>query len=369
MPFCKSRCSYCDFYSQTNLNLRDEFVNSVRNEIKLVSSKWHQKRFASIYFGGGNPGCLSIESISSILIDINISFNVLDEAEITIELNPETINYNLITSLKELGFNRISLGVQSFFNSLLTNLGREHSIEKAEKSIELIKNAGFKNTSIDLMFGIPDLSPKMWEETLQKAFNIGISHISAYLLSVEEGTELFKKVNAQTISLPSDEIVSEQYNILCDVAKNYDFEHYEISNFSKPKYKSVHNRLYWFGNPYLGLGPSAHSYDGNNIRSWNISDINQYIAELKKGSIPFEKEILNKKDKINDFIITSLRTVNGLDIDLFNKYFGTDLGELLNSKLILYLKSNMIVINKNRIQINEPDLIFSDRIIRDLMFI
>jgi oxygen-independent coproporphyrinogen III oxidase len=369
VPFCKNRCSYCDFYSQTNLKLMDEFVNALQNELILVSEKWHKQKFASIYFGGGNPGCLSIENIGKILKEIFEYLYILKDAEITIELNPETINYDYLTSLKKLGFNRISIGVQSFFNDLLISLGRKHSVKQAEEALEFAQNCGFENISIDLMFGIPNLSIKMWEETLEKVFNLGITHISAYLLSLEEGTELYNKVNSQALILPTDDIVCEQYRVLCDIAKNYNFEHYEISNFAKQDYKSIHNCLYWYGNPYLGLGPSAHSYNGIDIRSWNIRDLKKYIEGLKLNKIISEKEFLSETDKINDFIITRLRTVDGLSIKLFTKYFGDTYGNMLVSKLNQLVKTKMITIKNNRVQINEPDLIFSDKIIRDLMFI
>jgi oxygen-independent coproporphyrinogen-3 oxidase len=369
VPFCKSRCNYCDFYSQTNLNLIEGFVNAARKEIKLLSNNWQKQRFASIYFGGGNPACLSIESISMIISELKKNFNIINDAEITIEINPEGINSDYIVNLKHLGFNRISIGVQSFSDRLLKNLGRRHSASDAENVIETINKCGISNISLDLMFGIPDLSIKLWEETLKKTFHTNISHLSAYLLSLEEGTVLYRKVISNIMSLPDDEIVCEQYKILCEISNKYGFEHYEISNFGKPNYKSIHNRLYWYGNPYIGIGPSAHSYDGNNVRSWNVRDMKKYILKLEGNDLPTEKEFLSKNDKINDYIITRLRTEDGIDLNLLEKYFGADISRKLKTKLNNQAHSNIICINKNRIQINEPDLIFSDKIIRDLMFI
>jgi oxygen-independent coproporphyrinogen-3 oxidase len=344
-------------------------VNALLREISIRSKNWKEYDFTSLYFGGGTPSFLNIGELKLIMDTLYLYFKFTKNVEVTLEINPENVTEKYARELIDLDINRVSMGVQSFSNSLLQSLGRIHSAEKAELAVNILQEVGFRNISIDLMFGLPNQGMGIWEETLQQAFKKNITHVSAYLLSVEPNTDFFNRVANKKIFLPDEDLVIEQYNLLCDLAKEYGYEHYEISNFALPEFKSKHNSSYWQGTPYLGVGPSAHSYNGVNNRSWNVNDIEAYINAITQGELLEHSEQLQLVDRMNDYIITRLRTIEGFTITDFRLQFGPKYAsELMCNAQNLLLNSGLHLI-EDKFFIAEKEMIISDKIIRDLLFV
>lgn len=321
IPFCKQRCIYCDFYSTTfGEEIKQKYVEAVQTELRIRCNELHSTNIQTIYFGGGTPSLLSPHQIKSILKTIHSFYCVDAVAEITLEANPDDITTDYVIELRRIGINRVSLGTQTFSPTLLQFLRRRHTAVQAKNAVTTLFKNGIDNISIDLIYGLPNQDISTWQEDLTTAFQLPISHLSSYALSYETGTAITHLLDTGKIQERTDEELTEMYQMLCDTALSKGFEQYEISNFSRPGFHSRHNSSYWQFLPYLGIGSGAHSYDGNKIRRNNLPDIKGYINNLTKGNdAPFEKEILSDSELIDEFIMLSLRTTNGLSLTDFKK--------------------------------------------------
>ena len=313
IPFCKSRCVYCGFYSTTDLDLRQRYVDAICKEMCLRDQQSESKdqKIETIYLGGGTPSQLSISQLHQIFDALYIYNRVEKDAEITIECNPDDITDEFVKGLNLLPVNRVSIGVQTFDDQRLRFLHRRHTVSQVIKAIERLRHAGIKNISIDLMYGFPGETLDDWERDIEAAITLNVEHLSAYCLMIEEGTPLY-----QMQTEPIDEELERQmYYTLIDHLEAAGYEHYEISNFARPGYRSHHNSNYWNGTPYIGLGAAAHSYDGQHCRRWNVSDIHQFIEGIENEQPCFEQEQLDDDTRYNDIITTFLRTREGLNLD------------------------------------------------------
>ena len=315
IPFCRSRCIYCGFYSTTSLELRQRYVETVVKEIGIRSQETGVR---SIYLGGGTPSQLTIPQLQQIFDAIYIYNKVEKNAEVTIEVNPDDVTETFAEGLATLPVNRVSMGAQTFDDVRLKFLHRRHTSSQVRKAVSLLRSAGISNISVDLMYGFPNETISDWEGDIDAAIALDVEHLSAYCLTIEEETELWrwlsqKKGNPSCEILPDEELERAMYEMLIDKSEAAGFEHYEISNFAKPGFYSRHNSSYWDGTPYLGIGAAAHSYDGN-TRSWNIADIHQYIEGMENGKRIFESETLDADTRYNDMVTVALRTRDGLDL-------------------------------------------------------
>lgn len=332
IPFCKQACYYCNFHFSTSVALKKEIVDSIIKEIEIRSKATTEndktgigiispeEKIETIYFGGGTPSLLSKDEIFSIISSIQKNFIVENDVEITFEANPDDINFDNLTDWKMAGINRLSIGIQSFIDRDLKWMNRAHNKEQALDSIRLSKEAGFENFSIDLIFGTPGLTDEEWEQNIRTIIDLEVPHISAYALTVEPKTALYKMIKTKKKQNINSDVQAKQFLILMKMLHEAGYEHYEISNFAKPGFRSRHNSSYWQGKKYIGIGPSAHSYNGKE-RMWNMANNIFYIRSLQQNIIPFEKEILTNKEKIDEYIMTSLRTMEGMDLGFIENNF------------------------------------------------
>lgn len=369
IPFCKSRCVYCGFYSTTLLDWRDRYVESLCREMELRSKIWSSQSFSTVYLGGGTPSQLTMPQLERLIRHLLYIYNVENGAEMTIECNPDDITKEFADGLRALPINRVSMGVQTFNDDRLRFLHRRHTSSQVIRALERLRNVGIKNISIDLMFGFPDESLADWEEDLDKAVALQVEHLSAYSLMYEEGTPLYQIRSQQTIDLEKEE---EQallmYEMLMDKMETAGFVHYEISNFAKrnPRscYRSRHNSSYWQGVPYVGFGAAAHSYDID-TRQWNVSDIQQYIDAILSGEVPAEKEVLTDESRYNDTITTALRTREGITLNLLpGKY-----QSYLLRQAQKHINRGLLVVSDGRIALTRKGLFVSDSIMSDLVYV
>lgn len=364
-PFCKSRCYYCDFYSVTDLKLTDLYVDALKFEMELRKHIIQDQTIETIYIGGGTPSLLSASSIKDILEHIYKTFKVSDYPEITIELNPDDVTNIYSRKLKDTGINRVSLGIQAFYNYHLRLMNRRHKVLGSLKAIEALKNAGFDNISIDLIYGLPELTLHEWEKTLRKAVNLGIQHISAYHLTYEPNT-VFDTLRNKGIMIPiDDELSYQQFEMMSKYLESNNFVHYEISNFGHLGRFSQHNVNYWKGASYLGLGPSAHSFDGTS-RYWNARDIGRYVRIDKKHDDINEREDLSAKDQFNEYIMTGLRTYWGIDLSVIENKYSKDLAIATERYATPYIDSDHIKKEGNKLILTRKGMFISDKIIADL---
>lgn len=365
VPFCRSRCIYCDFYSTTQTEeVRHKYVESLCKEIKKRKEYLPSSDIDTIYFGGGTPSLLTIPELYTIMNCISHEFNVNSNVEITLEANPDDVTPELVKDLSFMGFNRMSLGVQSFNDDTLHLLNRRHSSEAAVTSVETIVNNGIENISIDLIYGLPEQSFEDFYHDLHCAFSLPIKHLSSYALSVEQGTVLNRKIEKRELILPDEDLFLREYNVLLDMAALKGFNHYEISNFALPGYQSRHNSGYWTGKPYLGCGPGAHSYDGQNRYS-NAPDLLRYISE--SGNPPHELEVLDEKDRFNEFVMESLRMSSGIDLQKLESRYGN---VCLNKVLVIsdkHIKHGFLEINKGFLKLTRKGIFISNDIMSDFM--
>jgi oxygen-independent coproporphyrinogen-3 oxidase len=321
IPFCKKSCSYCDFYFSTNVNSKKSIVDHIKNEISLRKNELISAPVNSIYFGGGTPSLLNELELGTILQTLRENFQISLGAEITFEANPDDINKNSLQSWKKNGINRLSIGVQSFLEEELKWMNRAHDAKSSETSVKMAQDEGFDNITIDLIYGSKFQSMQTWEKTLQRAVDLKTQHISSYNLTIEQKTLLGTNFKKGLEPAVNDELSSQQFVFMSEFLSGNGFVHYEISNFGKENYFSRHNSNYWKGEHYLGLGPSAHSYNGKE-RQWNVSSNSAYIQHLDAGTPFFEKEILTTENKFNEYVMTRLRTIWGADLAEIKKQFG-----------------------------------------------
>ena len=366
IPFCRSKCAYCDFYSIANTKLIDNFVEAILKEIDLQKEYLGNEIIQTIYFGGGTPSILKVNQIEKILNQINKQFNVDKNREITLEANPDDLSKDYLKSIKKLGLNRLSVGIQSFSDTDLQLMKRKHTVNQSISSVKSAQDIGFNNISIDLIYGLPDLSLENWNENINKAINLNIQHISAYHLTIEPNTLFHKYYKSQKLNLPNEDESLDQFRLLKEKTAEKGFLHYEISNFAVDGFISLHNTNYWMGVRYLGLGPSAHSYNLTS-RQWNIQNLPIYLDEILKGKLPYERENLTETEKYNDFVITSLRTMWGLNIEKLKKQFDKKYkNHFLEISKKMFEKNLLMKSGKNYI-LTDKGMFISDNIIQGFL--
>jgi oxygen-independent coproporphyrinogen-3 oxidase len=365
IPFCRRKCHYCNFYSLASLKYKERFLDALKEEIYLRKNYLNGTLVESVYLGGGTPSILKIPEINSILEDIRKYFMLAGNTEITLEANPDDIDTGILREYRNLGINRLSIGVQSFFDDDLQYLNRIHSGARAEESVLQAQEAGFTNISLDLIYGIPTLTTEKWQKNLDKAFSLGIPHISAYSLTVEPKTELDLLIRKMKLPAPSEEDIVNHFHILLQMMKENEFEQYEISNFCKKDFYSRHNSMYWNGTPYLGLGPSAHSFNGTS-RQWNIANLVQYIDLVTRNEQFFESEELTEIQKYNEYVMVSLRTMWGCDLNTIKKKFGENPAAHFSNLSAQYLKSGEMIENSGIYSLTDEGKLFADGIASNL---
>lgn len=366
IPFCKQACHYCDFHFSTSMKHKKELVDALCQELIFRKNEVCET-VRTIYFGGGTPSLLSAEELDQIFTSIYENYAVSKSAEITLEANPDDLSQEKINELARTKINRLSIGVQSFFAEDLKLMNRAHSAEEAVKSIQLGQKF-FDNISIDLIYGIPGMDAARWKQNLEMALEFNLPHISAYALTVEPKTALAKFIKTGKITPVDDEVARQHFEILTEVLNKAGMVHYEFSNFGKPGYFSQNNLAYWYGKKYLGIGPAAHSYNGNS-RSWNIANNNRYIKSIQQNEVPAETEILSETDRYNEFIMTRLRLPEGVSIEEINDKFGNEKKEYLLKQAKTYLKQDLLLLENGFLKISKRGTFLSDGIAGDLFFI
>ncbi len=368
IPFCKQKCHYCNFYSTVSLKYQKDFIEALINEIKSRREYLDNKKVNTIYFGGGTPSILSVNELSTIINSINDFFDVDDDAEITLEANPDDLSKEKISDIKNYTqVNRLSIGVQSFFNADLQYLNRVHSSEQAQKSIENSIKAGFNNITIDLIYGIPTLSDNNWKENLKRFFDYNIPHLSSYSLTVEPKTALDVLIKKKKLENIAESESIKHFEILLEETNKHNFINYEISNFALEGHYSKHNSIYWLGGHYLGLGPSAHSYNGKS-RQWNVMSVKRYCEEKIPENIVDEKEELSQDQMYNEYVLTSLRTSWGCDIEHIKNAFGKKYSQHFVTTIAYALKENNIICKGNNYTLTNKGKLFADGIASTLFY-
>lgn len=374
IPFCKTRCIYCGFYSTTSENLRKEYVDALCREL-YERKQYIKDNVTTIYIGGGTPSQLSFDELDKIFNTIYQNYHIEnpdgDNApEITMECNPDDINADFASYIRSSPINRISMGAQSFSNDLLKFIHRRHTSEQISHAVNFIRNADISNISIDLMFGFPNESLDVWHNDLSHCVQLNIEHISAYSLMYEENTTLYKMLKEGKIKECSEDTYLYMYNDLIDTLSQSGYEHYEISNFAKPGYRSRHNSNYWKNVPYLGIGASAHSFNLKE-RQWNVSNVVKYINSINNGTIPAEIEVLTIDSHFDDFVMTSLRTCEGIDLKYIKNCFGDDYLKYLLKEANRHIKNGLLTLDQEggRLILTRKGIFVSDDITADLMHV
>ena len=366
IPFCKQACHYCDFHFSTSTKKKGQLVEMLGRELKLRKNEI-PGTIQTIYFGGGTPSLLSSEELESIFLSINQNFEVSDSAEITLEANPDDLSEEVLKVLNDSPVNRLSIGVQSFFEADLKLMNRAHNATEALESLKLAKRY-FDNISIDLIYGIPGQSDKQWIENLEIALELDIPHISSYALTVEPKTALETFIKKGKIQPVTDEKFRNHFDILVQKLTNVGFEHYEFSNYGKPGFHSENNMAYWLGKAYLGIGPSAHSYDGK-TRSWNVANNSLYISALAENKIPQQQEVLSLTDSYNEYIMTRLRTKFGVNSEDIHRNFGKLYEEHFVKEVQVFLENGQIEKRDSGFHISEKGKFLSDGIAAELFYL
>ena len=381
IPFCKRKCHYCNFFSLASQKGRAPFLNALKKEIAATRNYLSGEPVNTIYFGGGTPSLYRPGELQEVMEEIasppdpssrgegRIFPSAIREgsvlSEVTLELNPEDVTEEYVAELKKTWFNRFSLGVQSFLDEDLVYLNRSHSAGQALQAVKLLQWAGYENISIDLIYGIPSSTPARWEKNLETAFSLGIPHISAYALTIEPRTPLAWMIGNQKSAPVSDESQVEQFKMLMKKTKEQEFLQYEISNFCKPGRHALHNTNYWKGIPYLGLGPSAHSFNGSS-RRWNISNLSEYITVIEKGGCLFEEEELTNIQKYNEYVMTSLRTMWGFNLEKINDELQVTNDELIRKQALTFVQQGWLTEKSGVYFLTDDGKLFADRIASDL---
>ena len=367
IPFCKQKCSYCDFHFSTNLQHKSNLIQAINKELEIRKDEISTP-LETIYFGGGTPSILSEIELESIFETIYKNYSTKNLKEITLEANPDDLNKEKLNFLKSTPINRFSIGVQSFFEEDLKLMNRAHNAQEAETSIKLAQDFGFENITIDLIYGSTTTTNEMWKQNLQKVIELNVPHISSYALTVEEKTILDHQIK-KGITKPVDEDrQNEQFQLLVDTLTSNDFIQYEISNFGKEDYFSLHNSNYWKGIHYLGIGPSAHSYNGK-TRAWNIANNSKYIQTINENKLPQEIEVLNEVEQFNEMIMIGLRTIYGIDLDRINSEFSQPLVNSFHQELNQLINENLVEKKENKIILKPEAKFFADGIASRLFYI
>jgi len=368
IPFCKQACHYCDFHFSTSMKTKGRILDSLEREIVIQKGYLGRETISSIYFGGGTPSILEREELRRIIDIIKKNFEVNDDLEITLECNPDDLNEEKLVGLRDIGVNRLSIGIQSFRDEDLTLMNRAHNAVEASSVVRLAKNAGFNNITIDLIYGIPGLSNADWKDNLQKAIALNVGHISSYCLTIEDGTAFGHFVKKGKMTKVKDDQAAQQYQMMVDLLIEAEYEHYEVSNFAKPGYVSRHNSSYWKSKKYLGIGPSAHSFDGES-RQWNVANNVQYCKAIEEGESFFKKEILDLPTRYNEYILTGLRTHWGVRLSYILETFSVDFLKSNKTYLERLIAKDNAKIKGDVFSLTEKGLLLADGIAAELFII
>ena len=365
IPFCKTKCHYCNFFSMTSVKHKPAFISNLVREINMQKNYLGKDLVNTIYLGGGTPSLLDTSEIGLILNAVQSRFTVSNEVEITLEANPDDVNKQWVKEIKNTDINRVSLGVQSFFDDDLAYLNRVHSAEDAKSAIDILQDAGLSNITIDLIYGIPGLSQAKWEQNLDTFFAFDIPHLSAYALTVEEKTALYVKIKNKKAVSPDESAMVDQFKTLLSLTEDKEYIHYEISNFAKEGHYSRHNSIYWTGGHYLGLGPSAHSYNGFS-RRWNKPSMKAWLDLEAYYNESFEEEVLTGDQRYNEYVMTSLRTSWGCDLDIVKQEFGDEYASMLLMGAQKFINDNSMILNGNSLFLTPKGKLFADGISAEL---
>lgn len=367
IPLCKNRCVYCDFYSSTYDGNRSELVSSICRELRERRDYLHGETVKTLYFGGGTPSLLHVDELSEIFATVAANYPC-DFDEVTLEANPDDLDETFVQSLRSLPVNRLSLGIQSFHDDDLRLLNRRHTAEEAKRAVRLCQSAGFLNMSIDLIYGLPNQTLEAWRDNIEQAIALDVPHISAYHLTYEEGTKIYRMLQRGEVREADEDLSVEMFRTLRRQLNDAGILQYEISNFAKPGMHARHNSSYWDGTPYLGVGPSAHSFDGKD-RRWNIADTRRYIAAVQGGKTYYETEILDIASSYNDFVITSLRTIAGMSLKTLSERFGEPYTSYCIEQTKPFVGDGSAVVEEDHIRLTEKGLFLSDEIMEALMWV
>lgn len=367
IPFCKQACHYCDFHFSTSLQKKDEMVLALANEMALRATEFNDEVVETIYFGGGTPSILEIQDLKFLIDEVYRNFTVTENPEITVEANPDDLTETRIIELSQNKINRLSIGIQSFFEDDLMLMNRAHNSEEAKKCLEIAIKY-LDNISIDLIYGVPNMSNEKWLQNIETALSFNVPHISSYALTVEPKTALHTFIQKGIIPRPDDEVAQEHFHLLVDKLEEAEFIHYELSNFGKENYFSRNNSSYWLGKKYIGIGPSAHSYNGI-CRSWNVSNNSLYLKSIAKNILPSETETLTITDRYNEYVMTGLRTIWGISLNRIEQEFGKTYLDYLNQQAAKYIEDHLLFVDDNVLRTTKNGKFFSDGIASDLFLL
>jgi len=367
IPFCKQACHYCDFHFSTSMKKKDEMVLALAKEIVMRKNEFSTEIVETIYFGGGTPSVLSNDEINFLISEVYNNYKVVENPEITLEANPDDLSTERIFELSKSPINRLSIGIQSFYEEDLQLMNRAHNSAEAINCLtEATKY--FDNISLDLIYGIPGLTDEMWKKNIETALSFGIPHISSYALTVEPKTALRKLIDTGKIAEPQDEVASNHFMILVETLQKNGFIHYELSNFGKEGYFSKNNSAYWLGKKYIGIGPSAHSYDGEK-RGWNIANNSLYLKSIQNDELPLETETLTISDRYNEYIMTGLRTIWGVSLERIETEFGLEYLDYLKKQSQKFLDDDLLSIENNILKPTAKGKFLTDGIASDLFYL
>lgn len=364
IPFCRKACHYCNFHFSTTHQRIPEMVQAIGKEM-LLRKSYLGETVETVYLGGGTPSLLPLQDLQQLLARLHTQYTISTDAEITLESNPDDITAASLAAWRKLGINRLSIGIQSFFAEDLQWMNRAHTAQQSIHSIELAQAEGFNNITIDLIYGTPGLTDENWEQNIDTALSLQIPHLSCYALTVEPRTALDKMIHTGQLPDVDPEQQARQFSILTQKTALAGLEHYEISNFALPGFRSRHNSSYWQGKPYLGLGPSAHSFNGLS-RQWNVSNNSLYLASLAKGELPFEVEMLTETQQLNEYIMTGLRTIEGISLIQVAERWGGNNAQILQKSAEKYIRSGQARIHNHHLQLEPSGKFFADGIAADL---
>ncbi|MEL0455580.1 radical SAM family heme chaperone HemW [Flavobacteriaceae bacterium SZ-1-7] len=364
IPFCKQACHYCDFHFSTSLKKKDELVQCLAKEIALRKDELQNKTVETIYFGGGTPSLLTAGELQLLINEVYNNYNVVTNPEITLEANPDDLTPKRLSDLSNTPINRLSIGIQSFFQRDLKLMNRAHNADEAKTCLSLATKY-FDNISVDLIYGIPGLSNEEWIENIEIGLSYNVPHISCYALTVEPKTALESFIKKGVVENVDDDLAQEQFHLLVEKLEAEGFTNYELSNFGKPNFFSKNNSAYWQGKPYLGIGPSAHSFDGAK-RSWNVRNNSKYIKSIHQDILPMETEVLSVTDKYNEYIMTGLRTIWGVSLKKVETEFGKNYKDYLLRQSEIYINQHLLYIEDDKILTTKKGKFLSDGIASNL---
>ncbi len=368
IPYCRSKCHYCDFYESNNIKTVNQLVNSEIEELTLRKNYLDNQLIETIYFGGGTPSILSIAQLNDLLGEVMNNYTVSDDCEITLEANPEDLTFDYLKSLSSTKINRLSIGIQSFNDDTLLFLGRKHGTQKLEETIKNAQNFGFFNISLDLIYGIPGMSFDNYINSVKSVLNLNVQHISAYALTIEKNTYFYKLLKTNRLTEVADDVVITHFNSTIDLLAENGYVHYEVSSFAIEGYRSRHNSSYWNDKHYLGIGPSAHSYNGVS-RQWNVNSTKNYCLKLSNGQNYYEVEVLTEIDKYNEYVLLKLRTVEGLSKSYISNYFNHTINSYFLDEVFKLSNEQYIINSGDNLMLTKKGILISDFIIRKLFFV